>query len=128
MKVRTLVIAAGVVALVAATALGAWLGFRPASAETTSGSCDAAYFELSAEKDDGVLEVDFELMSNAPGETWQVTVDHNGQLVLEGERVTDEDAEVDLDLDLQPGATDTFVVTATPEDGAECVARLTHTD
>jgi len=128
MKVRTWAIAAGVVALVAATALGAWLGFRPASAESTSGSCDAAYYELTAERDDKRLEVDFELMSNAPGETWQVAVDHNGQRVLEVERVTDEDAEVDLDLDAQPTGDDTFVVTATPENDAECVASVTHTN
>ena len=127
MKIRTLAIAAGVVALVAATALGAWLGFRPAAAESTSGSCDAAYFELSAEQDDGVLEVDFELMSNAPGETWQLTVEHNAQPLLETERTTDEDAELDLEVSQRPGGDDTFVVTATPETGAACVARITHT-
>jgi len=127
MKVRTLAIAAGVVVLIAATVLGAWLGLRPASAETVSGSCDAAYFELTAEQDDNILEVEFELMSNAPGETWQLAVEHDGQSLLETERVTDEDAELDLEVSQRPGGDDTFVVTATPETGAACVARITHT-
>jgi len=128
MKVRTTAVAGGVVALIAALALAGWLGFRPASAETASGSCDAAYYELTAEQDDGLLEVDFELQSATPGETWQLSVQHNDQLVLETERTTDQDAEVDLDLDQQPTGTDTVTVTATPDGGAECVAEVTHID
>ncbi len=125
MKLRTLLIAGGAVALIAAIAAAAWLGLRPAAAET-AGSCDAAYYELTTEQDDGALEVDFDLLSSAPGERWQVTVEHNGEVLLETERMTDEEAELDLDLEPRATGDDAFTVTATPEDGDACVARITH--
>lgn len=125
MKLRTLAVAGGVVVLIAAIVAGAWLGLRPASAEAT-GQCDVASYELSAEADDDLLELDFELRSAGPGETWQVVVEHNDEPILDTERVTDEEAELDVDLDQRPTGNDRFQVTATPEDGEPCVASLTH--
>lgn len=120
MRKRTMVLAAGTTVAAAAIATGVWVGLDPASAET-SGSCEAAYYELTTEREDGSTEVDFELTSNTPGETWLVLVEHDGTTVHESVRVTDSDAEIDVEL-RRPTAEDTFTVTATPEGGAPCTA------
>ena len=71
------------------------------SAGTTSsprGTCGDATYEFSVEAEDGGLEVTFELQSAAPGETWDVAVEQGGTSLLQGERQTDEDAELDVDV------------------------------
>lgn len=122
MRKRTLALAGGGLVAAAAIAGGLWVGLDPAAAETT-GSCDAAYFELSTEREDGATEVDFELTGNTPGETWLVLVEHDGRTVHESERVTDGDAEIDVEL-RRPSAEQTFTVTATPEGSEPCSATV----
>lgn len=122
MRKRTLALGGGSAVAAAAVAAGLWIGLDPAAAETT-GSCEAAYYELTTEREDGATEVDFELTSNTPGETWLVLVQHDGQTVHESERVTDSDAEIDVEL-RRPSSEETFTVTAT-QDGAEpCTATV----
>lgn len=120
MRKRRMVLAGGITVAAAAIATGVWVGLDPATAET-SGSCDAAYYELTTEREDGATELDFELTGNTPGETWSVLVEHGGTTVHESERVTDSDAEIDLEL-RRPTAEDSFTVTATREGGAPCTA------
>lgn len=123
MTTRTKILSGTAVLVAAVVGIVAWLTLQPASAETT-GSCDNAFYELSADTDDGALEVDFELTSNAPEERWTVLVEHNGTVVHEAERVTDGDAEIDVDLLQRPTGDDVFTVTATPDGGQSCVAEI----
>jgi hypothetical protein len=88
------------------------------------GTCGGATYEMSAENDDNGLEVTFELQSAAPGETWNVVVEQDGTSVLEGDRQTDEDAELDVDVTVNEDDGTSFTVTATPENGEPCVATL----
>lgn len=65
-----------------------------------AGTCAGTTHELTVERDDDVdgLEVSFELQSAAPGETWTVELRHDDEVLLTGERATDEDAELDVDV------------------------------
>lgn len=117
----------GVVALVlvAGAAFAGWMIVREKESQR-SGTCDAAVYQLSVEEDDGVLEVNFELTSSAPGEVWDVVVQQNNTLLLEGQRTTDEDAELDVDVPVRSNGKNEFTVTATPEGGEACTAQLRH--
>ena len=88
------------------------------------GTCGGATYEMSAENDDNGLEVTFELQSASSGETWNVVVEQDGVAVLEGDRQTDEDAELDVDVLVNEDDGTSFTVTATPENGDPCVATL----
>lgn len=116
-------VAALVVVLVAG---GAWALTNGDDETTVRGTCDPASYEMSVESDDEGLEVTYELQSSAPGETWLVLVEQGGTSLLEGERQTDEDAELDLDVLAREDGADDFTVTATPEQGEPCVATLTR--
>ena len=71
--------------------------------------------------------VSFELQSSASDETWDVVLQQGDTTLLEGQRQTDEDAELDLDAPADEGGSDTFTATATPADGGEpCTATLTR--
>jgi len=65
-----------------------------------TGACAGTTHELTVERDDDVdgVEVSFELQSAAPGETWTVEVRQGEEVLLTGERLTDEDAELDVDV------------------------------
>jgi hypothetical protein len=67
--------------------------------------------------------VSFELQSAAPGETWELALLQDGDPLLEGTRMTDEDGEIDIDAIADDDA-DVFEMTATPESGDACVATL----
>ena len=71
-----------IVAVVVATALGvgAWAAFGAENDDegTARGTCGNVTYELSAEDDDGGVEVTFEVQSAAPGETWQVVIEQDG--------------------------------------------------
>ena len=116
--------------MVVATALGAGRlgGVRPPRTTTRARPArpaTAASTELSAEAEDGGLEVSFELQSTAPGETWDVVLEQGDTTLLEGQRQTDEDAELDLDAPADENGSDEFTATATPADGGEpCTATL----
>ena len=116
------------VVVVAAVAFGSWAAFADdGDAKTARGTCDNRTTELSVEKEDGGLEVSFELQSSAPDETWDVVLQQGDTTLLEGQRQTDEDAELDLDAPADSNGSDEFTVTATPAAGGEsCTATLTR--
>lgn len=110
---------------------------RDAAESETRGTCAMTSYELSAEREDGGLEASFELESATPGETWNVVLKHNGNTLIAGERVTDEDAEVDLDAFIGKADGDhefavaftpvsSTPVSSTPADGKTCTATLKH--
>lgn len=120
---RTVGLAGGTALLAVLVGGATWLALEP-TADRTDGSCDTAYVELAAEPDDGVVEVEFDLTSNAPGEAWHIVVERDGRVVHETDRRTDEDAEIEVDLVQEPGADQPLSVTATREGGTPCVATL----
>ena len=125
MTKKTIPVAAAVLVLVALVAAGTtwWLTDRETETRT-DGTCANGLYELSAEPDDGGLEVTFELQSAGAGESWQVRLEQSGTVLLEGERLTDEDAELDLDVVVAESDGDTFRVEATGPEGRTCTATL----
>jgi hypothetical protein len=118
-------IAVAAVVVVVLAAGGAWLALGSGDDETTTrGTCGNTTYELSAENDRDGLELTFELQSGAPGETWNVVVEQDGTTVLSGDRQTDEDAELDVDVLVNEDDGTSFIVRATPESGAACTASL----
>lgn len=124
-KAVAVIIGVMAVVIVAAVAVGGWLVLREDEANQR-GTCDSATYQLSVEPEDGGLEVNFELLSAAPGETWDVVVQQDANILLEGQRTTDEDAELDVDVPTREIGDNDFVVTATPQGGEVCTARLTY--
>jgi hypothetical protein len=120
------VVLAGVVAVVVlvVAAGGAWWALGRDSETTQRGTCGNATYELSAEDEDGGVEVTFEVQSAAPGETWQVVIEQDGTEVYSGTRQTDEDAELDVDATVSAKDGSSFTATATPENGEPCTASL----
>jgi hypothetical protein len=126
MKKALMALAAVVV--VAAVAFGSWAAFAGDGDDTTArGTCESRTTELSLEQEDGGLEVSFELQSTASGETWDIVLQQGGTTLLEGQRLTDEDAELDLDSPADENGSNEFTATATPAAGGEpCTATLTR--
>jgi hypothetical protein len=120
------ILAAVVVVVVAAAAVGVWWAIGNEDETRTTGTCGNTTYELSAESDDDGIEVTFELQSEAPGEMWDVVVEQDGTPVLEGQRQTDEDAELDVDVTVAESDGTSFEVTATPESGEACTASVDH--
>ncbi len=121
-KVVLAVVAAVVVLAVAAG--GAWWALGGDSETTERGTCGNVTYELSAEDEDGGVEVTFEVQSAAPGETWQVVIEQDGTEVYSGSRQTDEDAELDVDVSVSTKDGSSFTATATPGSGEPCTASL----
>jgi hypothetical protein len=121
-----LIIGAAVVAAVAvAVTVALWLALGGEDEASERGTCaDGITYELTAENDDGALEVSFELQSSGPGESWAVAVAQGDTSLLEAERQTDQDGELDVDVLADPDGSDEFTVVATPESGADCTAAL----
>lgn len=117
-----LVLVAVLVLVCAATAAG-WVLLRDDD-RSTRGTCGEAAYELSAEAENGDVEVSFELRSTAPGETWVVAIEQDGTELVTGERTTDEDAE--LDVTAYTGSEEAAAITATATDaaGSTCTATL----
>jgi hypothetical protein len=118
MRKRTMALTGATGLAVVAVATGGWLALAPAGAETTA-SCDVAYVELSTEHEAGATELELELTSNTPGEAWTIRVEHDGRVVHESERVTDDEAEIDVEL-RRPVAERAFTVIASPGSGPPC--------
>lgn len=123
MKKVVLACVVAVVVLVVAAG-GAWWALGGDNEATERGTCGNATYELTAEDEDGGVEVTFELQSAAPGETWQVVVEQDGTEVYSGTRQTDEDAELDVDVTVSSKDGSSFSATATPENGTTCTASL----
>lgn len=121
-------VAAGAVGalVVVGIGVGTWVAVADEDETTERGACAGTAYVLSVEEDDGGLELGFELQSSAPGEAWQVRVLQGDAVVLEGDRTTDEDGELDLDALVDEDGASTFEVTATPAAGEPCVATLTR--
>ena len=119
-------VAAAAVVVVTGVGLTAWL-LAHESHTWTSDRCADASYEFSVEEDDGEgLEVGYELQSTSPGETWSVLIERGGTPLLEGERRTDEDAELEVDVQVPRHGDDEFTATATPPGGEPCSTRLLH--
>ncbi|WP_432478143.1 hypothetical protein [Nocardioides sp. GXQ0305] len=114
--VVTLAAAALIVVVTAGVATAAWLMTRDDAATVDRGDCAGATYELSAEPDDGGHEVSFELRSSGPGETWQVTVEQDGTPLLDAERTTDDEGEIDVDVMAAPEADPEVTVSASRGD------------
>lgn len=116
------------VVVVAAVAFGSWAAFADDGDDKTArGTCESRTTELTVEQEDGGLEVSFELQSTAPGETWDVVIQQGDTTLLEGQRQTDEDAELDVDAPADENGSNEFTATATPAAGGEsCTATLTR--
>ncbi len=117
----------GVAAAAVVVGLGSWWAVDAAVDTQTSerGTCGGATWELSAEGEDGGTEVGAELQSAGPGETWGVEIVRAGTSLLSGERTTDEDGEIDVDVHASGNPGDaTYEVTFTPADGEPCTGSL----
>ena len=123
---RRAVLAASVALGLVLVAGGAWWAFGGDGETTETGTCGNTAYEMSTEDEDGALEVNFELQSAVPGETWDVVVRQDGTTVLEGRRTTDEDAELDIDVLVSESDGTSFTVTVTPESGQSCTHSLSH--
>lgn len=118
--VVALAVAAVLVVVTAGAATAGWLLTR-GDAGTDRGACGGATWELSVERQDGGHEASFELQSAAPGETWSVVVEQDGNRLLSSERTTDEDREIDVDVLVDPDGSDAVTAAAT-YDGQTCSA------
>ena len=127
-KSRTRIVAAVTAAglVVGSLGIGVWAAFGEDAEANQRGTCAASAYELSLEDDDGGQELSFELQATAPAQTWTVVVQQGDLVVLQGERLTDEDAELDLDTPIDADGASDFTVTATPEQGDVCVVTLSR--
>jgi hypothetical protein len=87
MRVRTMVVTAIVGALVLAGAA------TPASAKDgdviREGACSArSDWKLKLSREDGRIEVEFEVDQNVRGDAWRVRIRHDGSTFVKGRRVT----------------------------------------
>ena len=89
-----------------------------------AGQCDDASFVLESEREDNATEVSFEVQSNEPGQTWQVEIKQGDEVLTEGTRTTDEDAEIDVDAYAIEGGSGDITATAT-QGSQTCTATLT---
>ncbi len=111
---RTRIVIATVVALVVVVVVGGLVWWQSGDDEVReAGSCDGASYTLESEREDDTTEVAFEVQASEPGQTWEVVVEHDGESLIEGTRMTDEDAEIDVDAYLPQDATGKVTATAT---------------
>jgi hypothetical protein len=88
-----------------------------------AGSCDSASYTLETEREDNTTEVSFEVQADEPGQTWDVRIEQGDEVLVEGTRTTDEDAEIDVDAYVAEGAGGDITATAT-QDGVVCTATI----
>ena len=89
-----------------------------------AGSCDGASYVLESEREDNATEVSFEVQANEPGQTWDVQIKQGDEVLIEGTRTTDEDAEIDVDAYAVEGGSGDITATAT-QGSQTCTATLT---
>lgn len=129
MKKSTKTVAAAAAVVVVGAGAGAW--WWSASADEThraDGTCGQARYQLESEDEDGDrVDVSFELQTAAPGERWTLVLRDGDTVLVEGERMSDEDAELDIEAQVPQDGERTFTVEATPVAGGEtCTAEVTH--
>ena len=123
------VLVALVVAAVAVVGLGAAAyALLGDDEDRQRGSCGGVAHELTVESENDGLEVSFELQADQVGQTWDVTLEQDGTTLLEGERRTDEDAELDVDAHADDTAgADEFTVAFGPSGSGEtCTSSVTR--
>jgi hypothetical protein len=122
---RTRIVIATVVALVVVAGVGGLVWWQTADDEVRqAGSCDGASYTLESEREDDTTEVSFEVQASEPGETWDVRIEQGDEVLVEGTRTTDEDAEIDVDAYVAQDATGDVTATATQDDRT-CTATIT---
>lgn len=122
---RTRIVIATVVALVVVAGVGGLVWWQTADDEVReAGSCDGASYTLESEREDDTTEVSFEVQTSEPGETWEVRIEQGDEVLVEGTRTTDEDAEIDVDAYVAQDATGDVTATATQDDRT-CIATIT---
>ncbi len=92
---------AGIAALALVVPGGAANAARGGGVEK-HGSCDGrGRWELDLERDNGRIEVDFEVTAAPAGQRWKIKIHHDGVKVFQGTRVThlDDDDRPDLEVD-----------------------------
>ena len=115
-------LAVAILVVIAAAAGVVWWQSDDAAARE-AGSCNGAHFVLESEREDNATEVSFEVQANEPGQTWQVQITQGDEVLVEGTRTTDEDAEVDVDAYATEGASGDITATATQADQT-CTATI----
>jgi hypothetical protein len=115
-------LAVAILIVIAAVAGVVWWQSDEAAARE-AGSCNGAHFVLESEREDNATEVSFEVQANEPGQTWQVQIMQGDEVLVEGTRTTDEDAEVDVDAYATEGASGDITATATQGDQT-CTATI----
>ena len=122
---RNLILVA-VLAVVAGIGVGSWLLLREGGETWTRDRCGEAAVEFAVEEEQDGLEVSYELQALAPSEVWTVSIERDGTSLLRGERTTDEDAELEVDVFVHETGGADFTATATPPDGEPCSIELRH--
>lgn len=115
-------IAVALLVVIAAVAGVVWAQGDEAEARD-AGQCDNASFVLESEREDNATEVSFEVQASAPGQTWEVQIKQGDEVLTEGTRTTDEDAEIDVDAYAIEGASGDITATATQGEQT-CTATL----
>lgn len=129
MKKSTKSVAAVAAVVVVGAGAGAWWWSASADqTQRTDGTCAQARYQLETEDEDGDrVDVSFELQTAAPGERWTLVLREGDTVLVEGERMSDEDAELDIEAQVPQDGERTFTVEATPVAGGEtCTAEVTH--
>lgn len=123
--VLALTVAAVLVVVTAGAATAGWLLDRDDEVVDRT-SCAGVLHELSVEQEDGDdgggREASYELQSSA-GETWSVLVEQDGQALLDAERTTDDEGELDLDVPVADETGHELTVTAERE-GRSCAVAV----
>ena len=95
------------------------------------GRCDPrGRYEFELDRDDGRIEVDYEVTSRRAGQRWVITLKHDGIRFFQGARVTrlDDDDRPDLEVDREVAnhaGVDRFRVKAVqPATGSVCRVSL----
>ncbi len=120
---KKMIVIVGVLAAVVVAGVAGWAIAQRDDGETTArGTCESVTYELGVEKDDGGHEVSFELQSAAPGESWQIDLSQGDRSLFSGQRTTDEDGEVDVDVLVHDLGEDSVTARFTLEGGQTCTA------
>lgn len=92
---RTLVLS-GVLATSAVMAVGAPVAAQDVEREARGRCTGTSRWELSLEKEYGRIEVDLEIDTARRGRAWKVVLHHDGTQIVNRQRRTDREGEIDL--------------------------------
>jgi hypothetical protein len=99
--------------------------FREIRTGDCSGSAD---WKLKVKRDDGRLEVEFEVDSNRNGQVWRVRMTRDGNVFMSGTRTTRAPSgSFDVERKISNSAGDDVVVGRATHNGQVCRGRLVYT-